>query len=142
MQNRDTPPSRVVAVFNGTPDALLMLRVALEHAGFTVVPVLMRDIQDDVPGLEAILRGRSPDVVVYDIAPPYEAQWHALQLLKTTPPLSRCYFILTSTNRPQVDRLAGLDPQVFAIIGTPYDLKDVIQAVHGALEAGLPPSST
>lgn len=134
MQDGPSPP-RVVVLFNRTSDTLLMLRVALEHAGFAAYPVLI-GADADAQQLEAAVSRERPDVVVYDVAPPYEPEWRLLQEVKRTGSLARCYFVVTSTNRAQLQRLAAPDPQIFAVFGTPYDLKEIVEAIRVALAAG------
>ena len=66
----------VVAVFNTSPDTVDLLRFVFEHAGFTVVSAFTWEMRDSKVDVEAFMRQHSPHVVVYDVAPPYEENWH------------------------------------------------------------------
>jgi len=68
----------VVAIFNTSPDAINLLRDVLEHAGMSVVSAYTFDIRDGTVDLRAFLRTHRPDIIVYDIAPPYEQNWRLL----------------------------------------------------------------
>lgn len=121
----------VVAVFNTSPDTVELLRVVLQHAGFVVVSAYTFDIRDGKVDLTQFLRLSNPSVVVYDIAPPYDANWALFQTLLTNSPLQRYRYVITSTNAPYVQRLAG-DVRVHEIVGKPYDLDRVVAAVQFA----------
>jgi DNA-binding NtrC family response regulator len=42
-------------------------------------------------------------------------------------------FIITTTNKPALDKLVG-ETEAIEIIGKPYDLQQVVDAVRSALE--------
>jgi DNA-binding NarL/FixJ family response regulator len=128
----------VIAVLNATPDALAILRMALQHEGFTVVGALIPEIRAGAIDLDAFIRQHDPRVIVYDVALPDEAEWRMLQRYKAMPSLARCRWILTSTNKGHVERLAADDAQIFAVVGTPYELQKIVQAVRDALRASPP----
>lgn len=134
-----TPAAGVVAVVSATPDALTILRMALEHAGFAVVTALTPEVRDGIVDLDAVFRQHQPRVVVYEVAPPYEAEWRALERYRATAAAARCAFVITSTSHARVSRLAAGDPQIVAVLGTPYELDEIVQAVRGAMR-GAPPS--
>jgi CheY-like chemotaxis protein len=128
----------VIAVFNATPDALTILRMSLEHAGFVVVSALIPEIRAGVIELDAFVRQHRPKVIVYDVALPYEAEWRMLQRYKAMPSLAGCWFVLTSTNKAHVERLTAHDAGIFRVLGTPYELQEIVQAVRDALRATPP----
>jgi DNA-binding NarL/FixJ family response regulator len=135
-QHERASNAKVVAVFNTTPDALTMLRMALGHAGFPTVGGFVHEIIDGIVDLDALVRDHQPRVIVYDVAPPYDAHWQVLQEYKGRPALAGCLFVLTSTRKTYVERLASGDPQIFAVLDTPYDLDVVVRTVRAALARG------
>jgi len=74
----------------------------------------------------------TPAVIVYDISPPYDANWRFLRLVRSSEPLKGRQFVITTTNKPALERLVG-DSEALEIIGKPYDLGRVIEAVRTAL---------
>ena len=52
--------------------------------------------------------------------------------MRSSQPAQECRFILTTTNKPALDKLVG-ESEALEIIGKPYDLERVITAVRGAL---------
>jgi CheY-like chemotaxis protein len=122
----------VVAVFDTSEDTTDMLRHLFEHRGFVVVTAFTHDIRDGKTELEALMRQHRPDVIVYDIALPYEENWRLLQNIRSSPCCKDIPFILTTTNEVQVRKVAG-DQPVLELVGKPYDLDQLVAKVTAAL---------
>jgi DNA-binding response OmpR family regulator len=122
----------VVAVFNTSPDTTDMLRIVLEHAGFVVVTAYTYDLRDGRIELETFMRQHQPKVLIYDIAIPYEQNWRLFQHFRQLPTFAAAKFVLTTTNAAQVAKIAGLEAHVHEIVGKPYDLDILVQAVKEA----------
>lgn len=108
-----------------------MLRVVLQQAGFVVVSAFTFDIRDGRVDLESFMRQSQPSVVIYDIAPPYDANWGLFQHLRRRSSLQHYRFVITSTNAAYVQKLAGPE-HVFDVIGKPYDLDQIVAATKAA----------
>lgn len=128
-----TPP--VVAIFNTSPDTVELLRVVLQQAGFVVVCAFTFHIRDGVVDLEAFMRQHAPSAILYDVAPPYEANWALFQHLKGQTALAGCHFVITSPNAAYVQKLADRTERVYEVIGKPYDLDEIVRATKEALRA-------
>jgi DNA-binding response OmpR family regulator len=126
------PSDVVVAVFNTSADTTDMLRVVLEHAGFVVVTAFTTEIRDARIDLEAFMRQHRPQVVVYDIAIPYEQNWRLFQHIRASPACEGVHFVLTTTNVRQVEKVAGSEHTLHEIVGKPYDLDEIVRAVKDA----------
>ena len=131
MDARSRP---VVAVINTAPDAVDLLKDALEQAALLVVTGYTHDIRDGKLDLEAFLRTHQPRVIVYDIAPPYDRNWEFLQHLRSTV-LSGYRFVLTSVNPRHVEALVGRDQKVYEVVGRADDLGEIVRATREALRA-------
>ncbi len=122
----------VVAVFNSNSDAIELVVSALSAAGFSVVWALIPQLRSGAIDFDQFLRQHDPRVVVYDIGPPYEEHWAILQEARRTPALEHRPIVLTSLNAGQAETLAGGDTRVYEIVGKPYDLAQIVQAVKEA----------
>ena len=130
------PPDRpVVAVFNSNADLLDLLRTALNQAGFVVVTGHIQDIREGRLDLINFVVQHDPRVIVYDLAPPYEANWDFLNHLRAREPLKGRHFVLTSTNAKVAQDLTKAAETVYEVIGKPFDLDRIVQATREASRA-------
>jgi CheY-like chemotaxis protein len=131
MKNR--PPT--VMIINTSPDVVDMLRAVLERAGIVVVSAMTHEIREGAVDLDRFVVQHAPKVVIYDIAPPYDANWQLFLHIRRMPAMKDRYFILTSTNATQVRKLSGLDREIYEVVGRPLDLDAIVQATREALKA-------
>ena len=124
-----------VAVINSTTDITDLLRIAVEQAGFLVVTALTTEVRDGHVDFDHFMRQHRPRVVVYDISPPYEANYRMFEHLATMPSARDAQFVLTSTNARQVEQLGGLHHRVYEIVGKPFDIAEIVGAVREAARA-------
>lgn len=128
-------PLTVAAVFNTSPDIVELLRRALEPAGFVTVSAMTHDIRDGIVDVNAFLGAHGPDVIVYDIAPPYDVNWRLFQHICRLPAMKGRPIVLTSVNPRHVEQLAGSHHKVFEVVGKPLDLDIIVSAVRQAARA-------
>ena len=127
----------VVAIFNTSPDTVDMLRIIFERAGFVVVSAFTYELRDGEVDLEAFCRQHHPEIVVYDIALPYDANWRLFLHIRDSEALRSARFVITTTHEAHVRKLAGPDVELFEIVGKPYDLDRVLNRVR-SLVSGEP----
>lgn len=138
MGSGETPPAvgggrkPTIAVFNSSADTVELLRTALETEGFQTVAGHIPDVKKGELDLIEFVNRHAPSVIVYDISPPYDANWRFLRLVRSAEPMTALQFVLTTTNKPALDKLVG-ETEALEIIGKPYDLRQVIEAVRAAL---------
>jgi DNA-binding response OmpR family regulator len=136
----ERPP--VVAVFNTSPDTVEMLRIVLEQSGFVVTSVYTYELRDGKIDVEMFVRQHHPDVIIYDIAPPYEKNWREFQHVCTMEAFEGIKFLLTTTNAKHVKAVAGEEQVLYEIVGKPYDLGLIVAAVKKLTErASIRPAS-
>jgi DNA-binding response OmpR family regulator len=121
--------STVIAILNTSPDTIELLRLSLQRAGFVVVSAFTFDVRDGRVDLEAFVRQHKPRVIVYDIAPPYEENWRLFQHLCRLDVFDQSSFVLTSVNTARVRDVAGAAIDIHEVVGKPFDLDEVVEAV-------------
>ena len=124
-----------VAVINSTSDITDLLRVALEQSGFVVVTALTPEVRDGHVNFDQFMRQHRPRVVVYDISPPYDANYRLFEHLAAMPAAADSQFVLTSTNPRHVEQLGGLHRRVYEIVGKPFDIAEIVGAAREASRA-------
>ena len=122
----------IIAVFNSSDDTVEMLRTALEADGLHTVSGHIGELKKGELDFVAFVEHHRPAVIVYDISLPYDTNWNFLKLVRSSLLAQSCRFILTTTNKPALDKLVG-ETEALEIIGKPYDLDRVVAAVRAAL---------
>lgn len=122
----------VAAILNSNEDLVELLRTMLEAAGFVVVSGHIGAAKRGSFNLRQFIEQHDPCVVVYDLVPPYDRNWAFLAHLRGDPLFEGRQFVLTSANAKQAEALAGRAEHIYEIIGKPYDLDQVVQAVREA----------
>lgn len=120
----------VVAIFNTSPDTVDMLRILLETEGYVVVSAFTYELRDGKVDLEAFCRQHRPQIVVYDVALPYQPNWRLFLHVRSVEILRSARFVVTTTNERHVRELAGPDVELFEIVGKPYDLDRLLTKVR------------
>ena len=128
------PP--VVAILNTNDDTVEMLRMLLESNGMVGVSMHVNEIKRGTVDFGAFLEEHDPRVLILDLPPPYDRSWLMYEHLRALPSTQKRKFVLTSTNPARVRQVAGADEQpVFEVIGKPYDLQAIVDAVKALLPA-------
>jgi len=118
---------------NNSADTLDLLRHYLEFQGFAVETCNLGRLRREGIDVADTVADMHPDVVVFDIALPYDVNWEICAALQQDPRID-APFVLTTTNRAAVERLTGAR-EVIEILGKPYDLEHVAEAVRAAVAA-------
>ena len=121
------PP--VVAILNANDDTVEMLRMMIESEGMVAVSAHVSDLRRGQVDFGGFLKEHDPKVIIYDVPPPYDRSWLFFEHLRTLPASRDRKFVVTSTNPARLQQIANPDLPVLEIIGKPYDLQMIIDAV-------------
>ncbi len=130
----DLPPT-AIGVFNTSPDTVEMLRIMLAREGLIAVSAYTYDLRDSKVDIEALVRQHEPKVIIFDIAPPYDANWRLFEHMRAMPVMAGMKFVVTTTNVARVREVAGVTEPLWEIVGKPYDLGKIVEAVKKCLSA-------
>jgi DNA-binding NtrC family response regulator len=127
---RDQP---CIAIINTSEEAIQLLQELMMDEGFATVtayvPVFKRGERD----IEAFFQEHHPQAVLYDIAIPYLENWTFFQeQILARDLLPATCFVITTTNRTVLEMLVG-PTSAIELIGRPFDLDMIVQAVHRAI---------
>ncbi len=123
----------VIAVVNSSEDTVEMLRQCLIDFGFTsVVTGHIHEFKTGEENFPNFVRRHDPAVMIYDISIPYDKNWTFLRLLLDSESMRGRKVVLTTTNKKRLEELVGVTDAV-EIVGTPYDLEKIVEAVKVAL---------
>lgn len=125
----------VVAILNSNDDMVEILRIALEQAGLIVVSAHVDAVKRGDVALSDFVREHQPDVILYDLVPPYDRSWRFLQHLRDTTTMRNRQFVITSTNVTHAAALAGTAEDIYEVVGQPYDIDRIVDAVRQAARA-------
>jgi len=124
---------KTVAVFNASDDTVEMLTTMLSLRGYRPVAGQVDDVKSGKTDFVAFVQEHQPDALIWDIAPPYDRNWNTFKIIRTMRPLERCAIVLTTTHKQHLDTLVGQDTGALEIIGKPYDLAVIVDAVSKAI---------
>jgi DNA-binding response OmpR family regulator len=134
IQAPATPIKQVVALFNASDDTVEMVRRMLDASGLDcLVGCHFTDLKKGPGNFARFVGTHNPDVVIFDISPPYQENWDFFKTLCDTKAMDGRGLVLTTTNKARLDESAGSDSKAFEIVGKPYDLDQIKAAIHDAL---------
>jgi DNA-binding response OmpR family regulator len=127
---------QVVALFNASDDTVEMVRRMVDALGFTcLVGCHFSDLKNGVIDFARYVGEHRPDVVIFDISPPYKENWDFFKTLRDSQAMEGLGLVLTTTNKNRLDETVGQDSAAFEIVGKPYDLGQIKAAIQAALTA-------
>ena len=132
-------PTKTVAIFNASNDIVELLKLLFSEQGWRAVSGHADDVKSGALDFMAFVETHQPDAIVWDIAPPYDRNWRFFKLLRSLRPLEACTLVVTTTHKRHLDNLAGQETGAFEILGKPYDIQLIVDAV--LRDVGLQPKA-
>ena len=134
-QATSTHIRQVVALINASDDTVEMVQRMLAASGFEcLIGCHFSDLKKGRIDFARYLGQQDPDVVIFDISPPYKENWDFFKTLRDAKAMEDRGLVLTTTNKARLDETVGKDSAAFEIVGKPYDLDQIRGAIHAALE--------
>ena len=125
--------ARIIAIFNTNPEVLELVRDLLQQAGMQAVVAHLDDLKRGRLDMIQFVEEHKPDVIVYDVAPPYDTNWTFLRLMRSSKVMQGRAFVVTTTNKRALEELIGPN-DVVELLCKPYDLAQIVEACTAAFE--------
>lgn len=123
-----------VAVINSNEDTVEMLRTLLEREGWETVTGHVDDIKRGRIDFLKFLEMHDPQVLIWDVPPPYDQSWAFLQLVRSSRAMDGRVVIVTTTNKQALERFVG-PTDALEIFTKPYDVEILIDTITRTLRA-------
>jgi DNA-binding response OmpR family regulator len=125
----------VVALFNASDDTVEMVQHMLRASDVhCIIGCHFSDLKKGRIDFARYVRDHNPQVVIFDISPPYEENWQFFKTLRDDRSMQGRGLVLTTTNKLRLDETVGSDSEAFEIVGKPYDLDQINAAIAAALK--------
>jgi DNA-binding response OmpR family regulator len=128
--------TRAVALINASDDTVEMVERMLSATGIhCLTGCHFADLKKGNVDFAQFLARHDPQVVIFDISPPYVENWKFFKTLRYAPAMDGRGLVLTTTNKNRLDEIVGADSTAIEIVGKPYDLQQISTAIMAALRA-------
>lgn len=111
-----------------------MLRTLLERERWQTVQAHVDDIKRGRLDFLKFLEMHDPQVVIWDVPPPYDHNWVFLRLVRSSRAMEQRVAIVTTTNKVALERLVG-PTDAIEIFTKPYDVEALIETITRTLRA-------
>jgi DNA-binding response OmpR family regulator len=132
--------TRRLVILNASRDTCEMLEEYFRSRGWEPVSVATRDLRDGATTPAELIAAWKPDVMLVDVAIPYEENWALVHRLRADSAVT-CPTVVTTTNEAAVRRLVAPREPIYEIVGKPYDLDRLHDALLREL-SGTPAGDT
>jgi DNA-binding response OmpR family regulator len=123
-----------VALFNASDDTVDMVQRMLSASGIhCLAECHFADLKKGNVDFGQFLAKHDPQVVIFDISPPYVENWAFFKTLRSARTMEGRGLVLTTTNKDRLDEVVGADSTALEIVGKPYDLRQITAAITAAL---------
>jgi CheY-like chemotaxis protein len=126
-----TSPRRRVAIFNDSAPVLSTMRQWCEMHGHGVFTAQVSQMSMPHLNIERVVLANRSEVVVYDVAMPYDSNWDLLDVIRQQPALAGIPFVLTTINKVALDSVVGTT-EALQMTGQPADLAALLAAIDTA----------
>jgi hypothetical protein len=146
MSSSNKTSAGIVALFNASDDTIDMIQTLLKESADaqTLVWCHFADLKKGIVDFKRYLEKHNPEVVIFDISPPYDANWKFYKTMRDAKVMHGRGSVLTTTNKARLDEVLGSDSKALEVVGLPKDLQliraEIAEQTRKAHEGGLMPA--
>ena len=121
----------IVALFNASDDTVEMVQKLLTNAGGvqSLIWCHFADLRKGIVDFEKYMTKHNPEVVIFDISPPYDENWKFFKTMRDAKVMKRRGIILATTNKNRLDEVLGADSHAVEVVGKRNDLLAIEAAI-------------
>jgi len=131
MNNLMKTSKGTVALFNASDDTIDMVHGLLLKLGEgqSLIWCHFADLKKGVVVFEKYMQKHNPELVIFDISPPYDENWKFFKTMRDSPIMKGRGSVLTTTNKARLDEVLREDSKALEIVGRPKDLDLIRDAI-------------
>jgi len=131
MSNKGTTAQGIVALFNASDDTIDMIEGLLRDAkgDQTLVWCHFADLRKGIVNFAEYMGKYNPEVVIFDLSPPYGANWQFFKTMRDADEMRGRGSVLTTTNKSRLDEVLGTDSHALEVVGETKDLQLIGAAI-------------
>ena len=128
---RNKTAKGIVALFNASDDTIDMVQSILTESGRdqTLIWCHFSDLKKGIVDFAKYTKKHNPEVVIFDLSPPYDANWHFFKVMRDANVMAGRGIVLTTTNKNRLDEVLGEDSYALEVVGRPNDLQQIDAAI-------------
>jgi hypothetical protein len=127
-----------IAILNADPSCTGPVQTALQDAGFETVAAGLGEIRAGELDVLTFFQEHDPDLVVYEVCPPYPQSLTFMRLLQSVPGARHRPWMVLATDPAAVIELLGPTDAVVPLPAAPGEAVDVVQAVRRQFAPAAP----
>jgi hypothetical protein len=123
-----------VAMFGASEDTLAVMHALLTESGASqsLMYCPLSDMKRGITDFRKYLDAHNPEVVIFDISPPYHENWAFFTTVRDAAAMHGRGVVLTTTNKGQLDELAGEDSHALEVVGAVLDRALILEEIKAA----------
>src|ERR1700730_5196059 len=124
MSSSQKTAEGIVALFNTSDDTVDMIQTVLTKTGGAqnLVWCHFADLKNGVVDFTKYLIKYNPEVVIFNISPPYDENWRFFKTLRDAEVMKGRGSVLTTTNKARLDEMVGTNSYALEVTGQSNDL--------------------
>jgi DNA-binding response OmpR family regulator len=121
----------IVALFNASDDTIDMVQKLLtdSKSDQTLIWCHFADLKKGVVDFERYMAKHNPEVVIFDISPPYDENWEFFKTMRDAKTMQHRGVVLTTTNKNRLDEVLGENSHALEVVGKSKDLREIDAAI-------------
>jgi hypothetical protein len=123
-----------VVMFHASDDTVALMQALLTEAGAsqTLIHCPLADLKRGITDFRKHLHQHNPEVVIFDISPPYAENWTFFTAIRDDAVMRRRGVVLTTTNKQRLDEMVGEDTDAVEVVGGHLNRALILAEINAA----------